>query len=47
MDHAITIGNVLVVCGVLVGFILLVGGFFLLLDLMNPISERPLMHGLI
>jgi hypothetical protein len=36
MDHAITIGNVLLVCGIAVAGILVVGGFVLLLTIMNP-----------
>jgi hypothetical protein len=36
MDHAITIGNVLLVCGVALGFVLAVGGLILLITIMNP-----------
>lgn len=28
MDHAITLGNVLIVCGVVLGLVLVVGGLF-------------------
>lgn len=36
MDHAITIGNVLVVGGLALGLVLAVGGIFLVLSLLNP-----------
>lgn len=36
MDHAITIGNVLIVGGTVLGLVLLVGGLFLVLDILNP-----------
>jgi hypothetical protein len=36
MDHVITIGNVLIVCGVALGAVLIVGGLFLLISIMNP-----------
>lgn len=36
MDHAITVGNVLIVCGVALAAVLAVGGLLLLISIMNP-----------
>jgi hypothetical protein len=36
MDHAITVGNVLLVAGIALAGILAVGGLVLLLTIMNP-----------
>jgi hypothetical protein len=36
MDHAITIGNVLLVSGIALAGILAIGGLILLITIMNP-----------
>lgn len=36
MDHAITVGNVLIVSGVVVGFVAIAGLALLLLDILSP-----------
>jgi hypothetical protein len=36
MSHAITIGDVLIVCGVVLGGVVAVGGVILVIVVMNP-----------
>jgi hypothetical protein len=39
MDHAITVGNVLMVCGIAVALVLAGGGLLLLISILNPFSS--------